>query len=495
MADQIEFISDDKRIRFNKQKTMPQRLSTILNVSAKILDKKGVFNAFVDIDSKLYIDPSLLAKVKIKEFKNSYSKFKTYFSEVLNIVDNSKNRNDRFWREANMRLQFKEFKYVALGYSVGNRSGNAIGREIAANLLDTSHQIIKAGIKDPIIFELIGLFEKGIGADRISDMTIHIIKDDLIKYTQRVSDELGIKQNEFGISKIKLPFNPKTREPIVFTPKELLQDLPIAFCWDDIDRVCQENSDLRNKVNKEIGKTWKFATSSKVAKAKLKQTLLTNPEALKDLINQYSQKPRTPYDFVNDPSGQVIWAELSEKAVNDFPLNFASLNLKPVNSENILLVTKTICERYAKLIESNGWFEFLYDNSGKLRNERFAQKLFYGIADQYCLANDLNLSREPNAGSGALDFKITKGYKAVVTVEIKYSSNTNLIKGYTKQLPTYNKAESAEKSIYLVLQTTKTNNTIRRLHKINRASIDKHERIPEVIIIDARRQKSASQRR
>lgn len=474
---------------------MPQRLSTILNVSAKLLDKKGVFNAFVDIDSKLYIDPSLLEKPKIKEFKNSYSKFKTYFSEVLTLIDHSQNLNDRFCREAFRRLQFKEFKYVALGYSIGNKNGNAIGHEIAANLLDTSHQIIKAGIKDPIIFELIGLFEKGVGADRISDMTIHIIKEDLIKYTQRVSDELHIKLREFGKSKIKLPFNPKTGEPIVFTPKELLQDLPIAFCWDDIDRVCRENDDIRYRVNKQIGKTWKYATSSRVAKSQLKETLLANPEVLKDLIEQYKQKPKTSYDFVNDRSGQVIWAELSEKAVNDFPLNFATLKLKPVTSENILQVTKTIYEQYAKLIESNGWFEFLYDNAGNLRNERFAQKLFYGIADQYCLANDLNLSREPNAGSGALDFKITKGYSAIVTVEIKYSSNTNLIKGYTIQLPTYNKAESANTSIYLVLRTTKTDNSIQQLQKINKIAMDKGERVPEVIIIDARPQKSASHRR
>ncbi|MGV8137041.1 MAG: hypothetical protein AB2L20_17655 [Mangrovibacterium sp.] len=473
---------------------MPQRLSTILSVSGKLLDKKGVFNAFVDIDSKLYIDPSLLEKPKTKEFKASYARFRSYFSDVLTLIDHSQNLNDRFSREALNRLQFKEFKYVALGYSIGNKSGNAIGLELASKLLETSHQIVKAGIKDPIIFELIGLFEKGIGADRLSDMTIKIIKDDLIKYTQRVCDELDIKQRFFGKSKLKLPYNPKTGEPIVFTPKELLQDLPVAFCWDDIDRVCRENDELRYRINKQIGKTWKYATSSKVSKSKLKETILANPEVLKDLINQYKRKPKIPYDFVSDPSGQVIWAELSEKAVNDFPLNFALLNLKPVTSENILQVTKTICEQYAKLIEDNGWFEFLYDNLGNLRNERFAQKLFYGIADLYCLANDLNLSREPNAGSGALDFKITKGYRSVVTIEIKYSSNTNLIKGYITQLPTYNRAESANTSIYLILRTTKTDSSIRHLQRINKASTDKGERVPEVIIIDARPQKSASHR-
>ena len=116
---------------------MPQRLSTILKVPGKLLDSKGVFNAFVDIDSKLYIDPSPLNKPKIKEFENSYSKFKTYFSEILTLIDHSQNQNDRFSREAFIKLQFKEFKYVALGYSIGNKSGNAIGPKIAINLLNT----------------------------------------------------------------------------------------------------------------------------------------------------------------------------------------------------------------------------------------------------------------------------------------------------------------------------------------------------------------------
>jgi hypothetical protein len=470
---------------------MPQRLSTILKVTAKDLDKKGVFNAFVDIDSKLYIDPSLLKSAKIREFKRSHATFKNYFGEILKLIDNSKNQGDVFWRKAFQRLQFKEFKYVALGYSIGHKNGNAIGPQLAGKLLYTSHDIIKAGIKDPVIFELVGLFEEGIGADRISDMTIHIIKQNLIEYTQRVCKELKIKQKGFNKGKIILPFNPKTGAPIVFVPKELLQDLPIAFCWDDIDKVCSENDDLRERVNKEIGSTWKFATS-KIPKAKLKAAILENPEILHDLIDQYNNKPKIPYDFNNDPSGQVIWAELSEKAPKDFPVNFTSY--RPVTSENILKVVKVICNQYAKLIESNGWFEFLYDNGGHLRNERFAQKLFYGIAEQYCLANDLNLSREPNAGSGALDFKVTKGYKSVVTIEVKYSSNSNLIKGFTTQLPTYNKAEGAQISIYLVLRTTKTDTSLRKLNKVLSICKQKGDIIPEIIMIDARRQKSASHR-
>jgi hypothetical protein len=473
---------------------MPQRLSAILGVSKNALEQKGVFNAFVDVDSNLYVDPSLLEKTKIKEFISSYLNLRAYFNTILKLIDNSKKEDDIFWRKAFKMLQFKEFKFVALGYSIGSKSGNAIGREIARNLLITASEIIEAGIKDPIIFELIGLFEKGVGADRISDMTIQIIKGNFIKYTQRVCEELQIKMKFSVRLKTNLPFNPKTGEPIVFTPKEILQDLPMAYTWNDIDTVCAENDELRLRVNTQIGNTWRVATSYKVKKDQLKETILSNPKVLKDLIIQYKRKPRISYDFENDPSGEIIWAELSEKAVRNYPLNFLIQKLKPVTCKNILIVVKTICDQFAKLIESNGWFEFLYDISGKLRHERFAQKLFYGIADQYCLASDLNLSREPNAGSGALDFKITKGYKAIVTVEVKYSSNPSLVKGFSKQLPAYNLAEGSLTSIYLVIRTAASVNSINRLEKVRKEMNDKGEITPEIIIIDGRPKMSASRR-
>ena len=81
--------------------------------------------------------------------------------------------------------------------------------------------------------------------------------------------------------------------------------------------------------------------------------------------------------------------------------------------------------------------------------ERASQLLFYGIAEVYCVANNLDLNRETNAGVGSLDFKLSKGFNAKVNVEIKYSTNTNLVKGFEKQLPTYNKAEKTNTSVYI----------------------------------------------
>lgn len=62
---------------------MPRRISTILNVPSKDLNKKDAFDGFIDIDSRLHIDPSLLEVCKIKEFKDSKKIFNKYFLMFL----------------------------------------------------------------------------------------------------------------------------------------------------------------------------------------------------------------------------------------------------------------------------------------------------------------------------------------------------------------------------------------------------------------------------
>lgn len=471
---------------------MPERISTILKVSEEELDKKGVFNSFVDIDSNLYIDPCLLENLKIVEFENSYSSFRNHFSRIILLVEKIKKPKDAFWSEAHRRLQFKEFKFIGLGYSRGDKNGNGIGKILAENMLNIAIEIVEEGIKDPIIFELIGLIQKNISLDRISDMTTHIIKQDLINYTVRVSRELGIETREFKRLNVKLPINPDNNDPVIFIPKKILRDIPIAFQWEDIDIVISETDSLKSDVNNIIGKSWKEVVRNN--KNYLKNILLENTDAFKDLIKKYKEKPRIEYDFTNDPLGEIIWAELSEKAVAENPIDFKKLNLYPVSSENILEIVKVICDQYSHLIENCGWYEFLY-NEDKVRNERFAQKLFYGIADIHCRVNDLNLSREPNAGNGALDFKITQGYKSVVTVEIKYSTNPNLTKGYLVQLPTYNKSENSKCSIYLVLKTKDSDVGINNLFIEHDRLIKKGEYAPEIIVVDARKKVSASKRK
>lgn len=81
-----------------------------------------------------------------------------------------------------------------------------------------------------------------------------------------------------------------------------------------------------------------------------------------------------------------------------------------------------------------------------------------------------------------------------MNVDLKYSTNTSLIKGFHNQLPAYNRAEKTDTSIYLVIQTKQGMKNINRLNNIAEQSRLQGERVPVIIVIDGQKQLSASKR-
>jgi len=445
-----------------------------------------VFNGFVNRDALYYMLPYELEKIKIDEFKNSYAKYKQYFSNIITILDNS-NGDDRFYREAEKRFQFHEIGHIGLGYSKSGKNGSGIGKKIASQLTQTAFQLVKAGIKDPEIFQLIGLFEEGIGADRISDMTVAILREDFLLYTQRVSLELKLKTKkyQYAMTSYDLPFNPNN-EPIIFCPKTVLTDLPVAFDSDDIDRVCSHNNALRNKVNEILGHV--FDKQSKAfIKRNFKDFILNNPSAIEETIKIYKDKGKH-YDFDNDPKGDFIWKELASDVVQNHPLLLA-IQLKPIDA-----VSK-ICEKYKDLIENNGLWKDFHNADGTHKNEAFAQRLFFAIAHSYCEANDLDISPESNSGCGPVDFKIGQGFSDKINIEMKLSSNPKLLHGFKSQLAIYNKAEKTNQSIFVIVQLNdKDSERIKKVYDYKRENETLKNKLPDIIVIDATQKESASKR-
>jgi hypothetical protein len=470
---------------------MPKKISEIFGVTEEALKKEGVFNGFIDLDSKFYVDPHLLEVTTIPELKNSYQRFTTHFRNIVYLLEKTKNHQDIFFRNAHKKLIFRELPFISLGYSTEGTSGSGIGEGIAKNLTKTAWEIIQAGITDPVIFELVGLIEENIGADRISDMTIHIILLDLLTYSERIAKNLNLKicKKKVRGKEFLLPARSDGR-PRILIPYEILNDLPIANGWDDIDRVCRHNEDLRNRINQIIGDSWKDATGKrrKITKRELKDLLINNPEILRDLVEQYKRNPAEKYDFDKDPSGQLIWDNIARQYASLYPLQ---LDVDKVTSENILQVVLKICKHFKILVENNGLSVHFWDDSGNLRNERFAQLLFFGIADAHCYAHNLDLNREPNAGRGPVDFKVSSGYRARVNVEIKYTSN-NIKSGYEKQLPIYNAAERTHHSIFLIIRTTDSIKALEDLIKFKQDEEAKGKRMPKIFVVDGRISPSAS---
>ena len=94
---------------------------------------------------------------------------------------------DPFRRAANKKLTFGEGLNTFLGYSQKGTRGSGIGPEMAERILTTIHIVVKAGISDPKLFDLVPVIEENIGADRISDMVSIILKDEFGAYTTRIA--------------------------------------------------------------------------------------------------------------------------------------------------------------------------------------------------------------------------------------------------------------------------------------------------------------------
>lgn len=112
------------------------------------------------------------------------------------------------------------------------------------------------------------------GPDRLSDMIATIIKDDICAYTRRINAELDITSDNYPDDSFidGIVINPYKNCELLLLPKEILNELPIAECWDDIDRIVFENNAIRQEINEMIGREWgKYA--SHVKKAYLKNMI------------------------------------------------------------------------------------------------------------------------------------------------------------------------------------------------------------------------------
>jgi hypothetical protein len=90
---------------------MLTRLSGYFKLAPRILESFGVFDAYLGIDNKLFVDPNLSkGELGIGEFEDARGEITRYFSQVLKLLKASKTVNDVAWDEAKRRLNFKEEK-------------------------------------------------------------------------------------------------------------------------------------------------------------------------------------------------------------------------------------------------------------------------------------------------------------------------------------------------------------------------------------------------
>jgi hypothetical protein len=126
-------------------------------------------------------------------------------------------------------------------------------------------------------------------------------------------------------------------------------------------------------------------------------------------------------------------------------------------------------------------------HAGKPRPEKAAQRLFFAVAHAYCKANNIDLTPEADTGNGPVDFKMSIGFSGRVLVEIKLSTNSKILSGYSKQLEVYKKAEEALIGYYVVIDVGGMGRKDSQLLAKKNAAVKSHQKVAEIIFIDGKR--------
>ena len=87
---------------------MPISLSEHFHIGEDSLDKVGVFDVILDVDTRVFIDPALLPFCQEAEFTGAKEKVEKYFSGIITLMRFSQKENDMYWKQADRMLTFHE---------------------------------------------------------------------------------------------------------------------------------------------------------------------------------------------------------------------------------------------------------------------------------------------------------------------------------------------------------------------------------------------------
>jgi hypothetical protein len=445
------------------------------------LEELGVFDSLLNEDSNYFINIKRLKSTKVPEFSDSYNKINNFFRDIGILLKASKNKQDKNYRTALKKFDFPEVQGINLGFSKGKR-GAGFGKILKEKIINDASEIIKSGSEQPEIFHLVGLFEENVGPDRLSDMVARLIYDEIVLYTKNINELLGINQDNYpNIEFVNgLAINSYKKCEILLLPVDILHELPIAKDWEDIDRVCRENEIIREEINGLVEKEWKKLSVGK-KKEYLREHIFKNPDILQRLIANYDAIVVAPYDVNKNMEYLIEKVIYNIRKTDEAVSNFNKSSFEA--AREILL-------HYKQWVENQKGYSVLQGVESK-NEEKIVQRTLHGCAGYYCNINGLDISPESNTGRGPVDFKISRGMDKTV-IEIKLTSNSQVVHGFEVQIEEYAKSEQTENKIFLLVDNGKESHRVLKVIESYEKRKAEGQNPAEIIIIDTKPKSSAS---
>jgi len=429
-------------------------LSTHLDVERKKLEKEGILDVSLGIDTKYFLDPRLLFSVSDLDdsFSSSCDKVLDYFKKLIKVIKSSED-SDQLQKIAVDMIAIQEPKGLSIGYGSERDSGASIPESVARRIIYTVAELIKVGIDDPELIELMVLFIDKYGPDSISDLLVHIIYEDLCNFTQKKCKKLKLKTKKFTINgkKFFLPQHPFKDHQIVFVPLEFLSPLPVACDWESVKDAAAHNEKLRKEFGSILMPIIKEQLA-KISELDDKEKIVIK-ESFKKLIKIFKNTEPESYNISLDPKGYYR----AQGYIEEYAKKFTAQKTELTDCKEMVEFVKRIIESFKNQVEDMGNSNLLYHRTkthavlkDKPHREDVPQMIFHGIVDVHCSYTNVLHSRESKNSAGPVDFTAGTSRTNKVVVEIKKSTN-DIVKGYKKQTPLYQKGEKACHAFYVVI--------------------------------------------
>ena len=288
---------------------MPRKYSDYFEIDPILLKEYGVLDGYTDIDSRFYIDPSLLEQINVNEFKSAKLLFENKFREIRDQIVKSINIGDPEYVKAEKLLIFRESNAIRLGYA-NNNYGRGIGDKLAKSICKNIFDILKTqNNTDSNMLKYIFIFQEGFGADFISDMTAKIIIECFYQYTNNIIEKLKLDDKHIFVLENGIKVLKMNDEKLCFVPRDILTNIPIVSSFFSVNDLLAHNAELRARVNAKVVEALMKPQRRSIKKRLYKSLLKTN---YNDIQMIYDNLPKNSYDFDKDPSNLMKWQGIAD---------------------------------------------------------------------------------------------------------------------------------------------------------------------------------------
>lgn len=458
------------------------------------------FNPILDEDTRLFIDPFLIFRDSSVAWGSAHSELIAYFDSAFQRLAPfyDKSQSDPYQHVVRL-LAFPEPRELCLGYASQSTDGSGTGLGIASDVVEAMSLAVSRGVVHIDHFEELSFLVEGIGRDRISDMTANILKQRIIKYTQRVARKHGIPMEGVTLRKSlfdpnrgawenaehQLPVNPTNGRAVLLIPKRFLRELPTlnGYNWFD-DNSSQLRQDLALHVAEKVNKK----EIVRLARARI------------DLVQEWSvgkslEAPE-PYAVDSDPDGIYMWlrhassylATVSPSGPTTPPSSIAELDS----------YIEGLIQQFKHWVTHEKGWDLLWNENGKPKREEASQLLFKGFVKIAAKRDGVAVDREVHLGTGPVDFVISTSATVRVLLEVKKVGNSAFWDGLETQLTTYLESDECTHGWFLAVRLHDTKLEIDRTRDLaSRTAAAASETGFDLRSdwVDARQQETASKRR